>query len=432
MSVRLANWGLAARFAAVMLVALIAATFVNFAITFAGPPPMRRPVPVGEVVSLVDRGAAASREFSWVTGPAVEDGFRPGAGERPLPRTALAIARSLALAPADVRLTALEGRRADGMQDPTNELRDGFTLGIRQANGMWRIVRGDPAPLVTRWHWVTLGSAMAAALAFAALAALVARSVVRPLDRLGHEADRANLGKESAITLKGPPEVVRVARAVAAMRDRLASAIENRTALFTAVAHDMAAPVARLRFRLNDLPERQRAAAEADLAELSELISGIVEFSAIGRQPLPLAELDAIALARDVAERERVPFVGDATAAIVKGDAAALRRLLTNLVVNARRHGGGGEVSACIGETGVCVSVADRGPGVPAEHAARIFDPFYRVEHSRSRETAGAGLGLAIAHSIAVAHAGDLRYSPRPGGGAIFALTMPLPCSERS
>ncbi|HUR16017.1 MAG TPA: sensor histidine kinase, partial [Candidatus Limnocylindrales bacterium] len=71
------------------------------------------------------------------------------------------------------------------------------------------------------------------------------------------------------------------------------------------------------------------------------------------------------------------------------------------------------------------LSVSDHGPGIDAEHAAQIFDRFYRVDSGRSRERGGAGLGLAIASSVASAHGGTIEYSDTPGGGATFTLTLP-------
>lgn len=419
-------WSLAARLAAVTLVALIAATLVNFAVTFSGPPPKRRPVILTELLPALNGRAAPPRDYPWVTGPVTAARFTPAPGEVPRPETARELALRSGLPSGQIALSARPG---DGLDPPGGgvpQAFDGFTLGLRQPDGSWRIVRGEPAPILTAWHRLTLALTFAAALVFALAALVVARGVVRPLELLGEQADRAGLGREQAITVSGPPEVARVARAVAAMRDRLANALEDRTMLFTALAHDMAAPLARLRFRLDGLPAAQREAAERDVAELSEMIAGIVEFAAIGRTTGRREPLDAIALARAIAAQEAMPFASSAESAVVSGDPTALRRLLTNLAVNARRYAGGGELSAHVAEGALEIVVADRGPGVPAALAERLFEPFFRVETSRNRETAGAGLGLAIARAIAEAHGGTLTYRAREGGGAEFRLTLPL------
>lgn len=420
------HWSLAARFAAVTLVALIAATLVNFAVTFSGPPPMRRPVLLTELLPALVHDAPLPRRYPWVSGPLTAPAFAAAASEIPQPATARMLSSRLGLPSGQVALAMRAGRGFSGMEEPSPEAFDSFTLGLRLPDGSWRIVRGAPAPRLTAWHKLTLGLTLAAALLIALLALVVARGVVRPLERLGHDADQAGLGRQQAITATGPPEVMRVARAVAAMRDRLAHALEDRTMMFTALAHDMAAPLARLRFRLADLPQAQREAADRDVAELSEMIAGIVEYAAAGRAPAVHRPLDAIALARDVAVQEEMRFETDAGSAVIAGDAAALRRLLTNLAVNARRYARDGEMSARIEAGTMVLSVADRGPGVPPALAERLFEPFFRVEPSRSRDTAGAGLGLAIARAIAEAHGGTLSYHARERGGSEFVLRLPL------
>lgn len=420
------QWSLAARFAAVTLVALIAATLVNFAVTFSGPPPVRRPVLLTELLPVLARDAPVPIQYPWVSAPVTEPAFAARASEIPRPETARMLARQLGVPTGQIALALSPGRREGGSERPRVEAFDGFTLGLRQPDGAWRIVRGARAPLLTAWHKLTLALTLAAALAFALLALMVARGVVRPLERLGQEADRAGFDRAQPITIGGPPEVVRVARAVAAMRERLTGALEQRTTTFTALAHDMAAPLARLRFRLAQLPLAQQEAAERDIEELSEMIAGIVEFAAVGRPVEKHSILDAVELARDLAARESTPFSAGPGNALVSGDPAALRRLLTNLIVNARRYAGGGELTAQIGAREITLTLSDRGPGVPPELAERLFEPFFRVEPSRNRDTAGAGLGLAIARAIAEAHGGTLAYSARAGGGAEFRLVVPL------
>lgn len=118
-----------------------------------------------------------------------------------------------------------------------------------------------------------------------------------------------------------------------------------------------------------------------------------------------------------------------AAPALVRGEAASLRRALVNLVENAIKYTPrGGKVDLSLGaeaETAV-VEVSDTGIGVEPADAERIFDPFVRLDAARSRDTGGAGLGLAIARSIAVAHRGSLSVASRPGSGSRFTLRLPL------
>ncbi len=110
-------------------------------------------------------------------------------------------------------------------------------------------------------------------------------------------------------------------------------------------------------------------------------------------------------------------------AAVVEGDASALQRLFVNLVDNAVKYGGEALISLALEEAEVRVEVLDRGPGVPAEELERVFEPFHRLETSRSRETGGIGLGLSVARSIARAHGGDVTLnSTTTGLAAIVRL----------
>jgi signal transduction histidine kinase len=103
----------------------------------------------------------------------------------------------------------------------------------------------------------------------------------------------------------------------------------------------------------------------------------------------------------------------------------ALKRVFTNLVDNAVKYGGGARVALEAGPERVVVTVEDGGPGVPDSEIERIFEPFYRVEASRSRETGGAGLGLAVVRSIVRGHGGDVTLANRAEGGLRATVTLP-------
>jgi signal transduction histidine kinase len=112
-------------------------------------------------------------------------------------------------------------------------------------------------------------------------------------------------------------------------------------------------------------------------------------------------------------------------AAVVDGDASALQRLFVNLVDNAVKYGGGARLSLQLGAREVQVCVNDDGPGIPPAELERVFEPFHRIESSRSRETGGIGLGLSVARSIARAHGGDVVLQA-PGRGLQAVVSLPL------
>ena len=103
----------------------------------------------------------------------------------------------------------------------------------------------------------------------------------------------------------------------------------------------------------------------------------------------------------------------------------ALRRALRNLIDNALTYGAKAETALVRSEQGLEIRIDDAGPGIPPEQRERVFDPFRRLETSRSRETGGVGLGLSIARSIARGHGGDLTLQTAPGGGLRAVLSLP-------
>jgi signal transduction histidine kinase len=181
-----------------------------------------------------------------------------------------------------------------------------------------------------------------------------------------------------------------------------------------------------MRLAIEKLPEAERATN-------SELVRGIAELDALIGEMLLSSRLDAatrlerqdVDLAALVAE-EAAHFDREvvATAVTVKGDAALLRRLIRNLLENARVHAGGAtEVRVETGTGGARIVVDDAGPGIPEADRERIFEPFYRADGAA--RGSGFGLGLAIVRQIAQAHGGSVEYAPRAGGGSRFTVTLP-------
>jgi signal transduction histidine kinase len=121
---------------------------------------------------------------------------------------------------------------------------------------------------------------------------------------------------------------------------------------------------------------------------------------------------------------EALSFTGPAHLTVT-GRILALKRSFANLVNNAVKYGDAARVTLTVGEGQAQVTVEDDGPGLPPDELERIFEPFYRVEDSRNRETGGTGLGLPIARNILRAHGGDVVLGNRAGGGARAVVTLP-------
>ena len=144
-----------------------------------------------------------------------------------------------------------------------------------------------------------------------------------------------------------------------------------------------------------------------------------------------VVRLDLVSLVRDLADDwqaqdHEVAFDGPERLA-VNGRPVALKRAVANLVENAVRYGGSADIRIRDGGDEIVLTVADDGPGLPEGELEKVFQPFYRVETSRSRETGGTGLGLALARDVFRRLGGDLVLANRAGGGLIATARLPAP-----
>lgn len=310
-----------------------------------------------------------------------------------------------------------------------------------------------------------------------AAAAVTVRMSLRPLARIEHTADAiaaGNLGRRVPDT-DPRVETGRLGAAINTMLSRLVDALQQREASeyrlrrFVADAsHELRTPLTSIRgfaelYRRSDNPNETEVASmmgriESEGARMGRLVDDLLLLARLDRErAIDVVELDLVPLLREVVHdaQARDP---DRTVTLdvrsepmrVLGDGTRLRQVITNLVSNALVHatqktpvtvaaeystvdgaaiaGAGAEVER--GTRAVVVSVADRGPGIPADHARRIFDRFYRVESGRTSD--GAGLGLAISSALAEAHDGRIELRSNSDGGSTFSLLLPLTSRHRA
>jgi signal transduction histidine kinase len=266
---------------------------------------------------------------------------------------------------------------------------------------------------------------------FFGLAALVARMMTRSLDRLARGAEQLGANVEGApLAETGPREVRSVIGAFNRMQAQITQHVLERTRLLGAISHDLKTPLARMRLRTELLPEPAvRAKFVRDLDEMDSMVRSTLEFlGSLGESP-KLVPVDVGALVESLCEDFRetgaaVTLVGEARAPY-RAQPQALRRCLGNLIENALRYGGSAEVALQNGERALSVVVRDRGPGIPEAELERVFDPYFRLEASRNRNSGGTGLGLSIARNIARWHGGDIRLRNAVGGpGLVAELTL--------
>ena len=265
----------------------------------------------------------------------------------------------------------------------------------------------------------------------AVLAALAVRALTRPLAVLADAA--GELGRDIRrlpLDEKGPLEVQRAARAFNTMQERLIRYIEDRNRILAAISHDLKTPITRLRLRtelLDDAPLKEKFLL--DLDDMQRMAQASLDFLRGGEDSEPIAPMDLNALLESL--QEDAEDVGHAVS--ISGAASqplrcrplALKRCLTNLVDNALKYGQSAEIAVADTATRLRLIVRDHGPGIPAAELERVFEPFYRLEGSRSRDTGGTGLGLSIARNIARAHGGELSLRNHPQGGLEAVLELP-------
>jgi signal transduction histidine kinase len=230
-----------------------------------------------------------------------------------------------------------------------------------------------------------------------------------------------------------PREVTPLVEAVNAALTRLEHTIETQRSFMAQAAHGLRTPLAVLTARLDSLDDAEAAEAlRRDVDRMGRLVGQLLRMARLESLPLDvthpvdlhavaaevIVDLAPLGLGQDVA----LALVGDATVP-VRGNHAALVLAVTNLVENAIAYApAGGVVEVVVARPG-SITVLDRGPGVPPEHRSRILEPFERGPDARD---GGAGLGLAIVTEIAAAHGGRLGVEARRGGGAAFALAIPM------
>jgi signal transduction histidine kinase len=244
-------------------------------------------------------------------------------------------------------------------------------------------------------------------------------------DRLGRDP------RAPALAIKGTSEIGVAAKAFNDMQERLRRYVEDRTAMVGAIAHDLRTPLTRLRFRIENLPDdEQKAKIAADIDQMEEMISAALTFvrdaSRPGeRTPLELSSL-LESLCDEMAETGAKTEVESGEKVVLDGDPMALRRLFSNLLENAVKFGGRARARVSKDARNAIVEIEDDGPGIPPQDAEKVFEPFYRREPSRSRQTGGIGLGLAVVRSIARGHGGDVVLANRVGGGLTARVLLPL------
>jgi two-component system OmpR family sensor kinase len=275
---------------------------------------------------------------------------------------------------------------------------------------------------------------------------------LRPLHRIEQTAEAITAGDLSQRVADSDPqtEVGRVGAALNTMLDHIESSDRRLRRFIADASHELRTPLAAVRAyaelfgrgasaRPADL-ERSMSGITREAERMSLLVDDLLLLARLDEgRPLERKPVDLAAVVGEAVDAARVvepgrPIELSAEPATVTGDAARLRQVLDNLLSNARAYTPAGTpVSVGLHRVDgkVELSVADHGPGLADDQAARVFERFYRADSSRTRASGGTGLGLSIVAAVTEAHGGTAEARQTPGGGATFVVTLPLDATSR-
>ncbi|WP_149536656.1 sensor histidine kinase [Siccirubricoccus phaeus] len=375
-------------------------------------------------------GAAPSDRPSLaraLSGPDVEVAW--GAGPE-LPRERARAAPDLAHV-GRLAEVARELRAAPGVPDAAHGALREAIVSVRLADGSWVNARVLAVSLIAADDAAFRVAVGAIAFALLLCVAFASRVAAAPLSRLARAVRGLPPDSDAPLPpVGGPREVREVAEALDGAMRRVRDLLRQRSLALGALSHDLMSPLARLKLRVDELPDAAlRRRLLRDLAEMEGMVGDVLAYLRGGDGggepvvPVSVAALvqvvvDEFAESGAAVEERRLDD------AMVPARPVALKRAVRNLVENALKYGSEPWVEVLATGTDVEVRVGDRGPGLQPGDLARAFEPFFRGDRARAAG-GGSGLGLPTARAIAEAHGGTLDLARVPGQGTVAALRLP-------
>ncbi len=298
-----------------------------------------------------------------------------------------------------------------------------LTLAVRLDDGRWFLNHMDApdfSPLAAR-H--TLTFVLVASVLVLLVLVWQLRKITRPLSHLARAANDLGRGKTVApLQEEGPADVRDTVVAFNRMNDRLQRFVSDRTRMLAALSHDLRTPMTSMRLRLELMaPGEERDKLLASLEEMQLMSEATLDFVRQSGDVEETRSVDVSALIDSLCEDlvdlgMAVEFTDGDRQVVVDVRPVSLKRALRNLIENAVKYGGSARVTLRQEPGEVMIEVRDAGPGIPIDKLQSVFEPFVRVEQSRSRDTGGMGLGLSIARQIIVSHGGDITLTNQSPG----------------
>jgi signal transduction histidine kinase len=294
-------------------------------------------------------------------------------------------------------------------------------------------------PTVQQAHATLLVLVLLVMMAIVLATHAVLTRLLRPLRRLNEGVARLGAGElDVTLPIETGDEFGRLTAAFNQMVGRVREMIAARDQLLLDVSHELRSPLTRMKVALELMPEsEQRSEMAADVAEMERMIAELLELERLrGSRGLTPLRQDLMPLLRDVAATfQRTPpgvrVASNVREIPVDVDAEKVRTVFRNLLENAVKYSlpdsDAVEISATHNGERVVIRVTDDGPGIPDRDMSNLFEPFFRVDRSRSKKTGGYGLGLSISKRIIEAHGGTIAAENNSRRGASFVVTLPKP-----
>ncbi|MEJ8473852.1 ATP-binding protein [Roseibium algae] len=306
-----------------------------------------------------------------------------------------------------------------------------LTLSIQLNDGAWFNVATDYRPPARALLPLVVQMLLTIA-AIVLIVGLAVRRLARPLRDLASSAEKLGRGEAlRPLDVDGPKEVRAVTHAFNDMQDRLTRFVSDRTRMLAAISHDLRTPITSLRLRaefIDDDENRDRIIETLD--EMAQMTEATLAFSRDEAAKEDAVKTDLFSLldslASDQQDLGHNVTISASEKITLSCRPLSLKRAMRNLMENGIRYGERSTVTLSKAGNEAVVSLRDNGAGIPSDRMSDVFEPFVRLEESRSEETGGIGLGLAISRSIVHAHGGTIELINHPEGGLEAIVRLPI------
>jgi signal transduction histidine kinase len=309
-----------------------------------------------------------------------------------------------------------------------------FELAIEGLDGSWVVIEpeGTKGYVERLQPWLILLTGAVALISF--LSTITARNTLRPLERLAESARQFGRTRKAVrIDPAGLQEFAVIAKAMNEMQGSIKGFIDERTQMLAALSHDLRTSLTGL---LLDAEEVAAGDAKnrlvAGIEDIERVISATLAFAGDDLKAEPTQKIDLasllISLCDGFSDRNAPASYSGPDHLFAICQPVAMKRAFANLIDNAVKYGGCARVRLELFEGRAAISIADDGPGIPADKAELAFRPFGRLDDARNRESGGVGLGLTIARDVILSHGGEIRLeAPSQGKGFVVLVLLPLP-----